>query len=85
MKEIYFLYKNKTLQKITMAAAILLLGSHVWLNATLHNFLLHAAHPTSTMAHEGTPQNFPLQKGGTKQYIATINASPTCKSFSYID
>jgi hypothetical protein len=28
------------------------------------------AHPTLTMACEGTPQNFALQKVGTKQYIA---------------
>jgi poly(3-hydroxybutyrate) depolymerase len=42
------------------------------------------AHPTLTMAREGTPQNFALQKGGTKQYVATRNANPICKSLSYI-
>jgi hypothetical protein len=31
---------------------------------------LPMAHPTLTMSHEGTPQNFALWKGGTKQYVA---------------
>jgi hypothetical protein len=39
---------------------------------------LPTAHPTLTMAPEGTPQNFASRKGGTKQYVAK-NADPVCK------
>jgi hypothetical protein len=35
------------------------------------------------MAHEGTSQNFALQKGGTKQYVTTNDMDPICKSLSY--
>jgi hypothetical protein len=34
------------------------------------------AHTTLTMAPDGTPQNFSLQKGGTKQYTATKYVDP---------
>jgi hypothetical protein len=43
------------------------------------------AHPTLTTAPEGTPQNLALQKGGTKQYVATKNEDPITKHLSYID
>jgi hypothetical protein len=45
-----------------------------------HNLLLPTAHPTITMPHEGTPQNFALRKVGTKQYVATRNADNIRKS-----
>jgi hypothetical protein len=47
-------------------------------------FFLPMAHPTVAMAHGGTPQNLALWKQGTKQYVATKNASPMCKPLSYI-
>jgi hypothetical protein len=42
-------------------------------------FFLPTAHPTLTVAREGTPQNSALRKGGTKQYVATKNANHACK------
>jgi hypothetical protein len=53
-------------------------------NLCCENFL-PTGHPTLTMAHEGTPRNFTLRKGGKKQYVGTENANPICKSLSYID
>jgi hypothetical protein len=44
---------------------------------------LPTAHPSLLMAHDGTPQNFALRKGGTK-YVATKNAD-ICKSLNCID
>jgi hypothetical protein len=41
------------------------------ISAVFRNLPLPTAHPTLTMAHEGTPQNFTLLKGGKKQYVAT--------------
>jgi hypothetical protein len=35
------------------------------------------------MAREGKPQNSALQKERTKQYVATKNVGPICKSLSY--
>jgi hypothetical protein len=43
-------------------------------------FFVPTAHPTLTVACEGTHQNFALQKGGTEQYVGTKNADPICKS-----
>jgi hypothetical protein len=47
-------------------------GFHEKLNRAVYcNLFLPTAHPTLTMAHEGTTQNFALRKGGTKQYVVT--------------
>jgi hypothetical protein len=43
------------------------------------------AHTILTVAHVGTPQNFALEKGGTKEYVATENAHPISIPLSYID
>jgi hypothetical protein len=55
--------------------------SNIWV---FRNLFLPMAHATLTLAREGTPQNFTLRKGGTKQYVVTENADPICKSLSYI-
>jgi hypothetical protein len=39
--------------------------------AVFCNVFLLTAHPTLTMACEGTPQNFALRKMDTKEYMAT--------------
>jgi hypothetical protein len=51
--------------------------------AAFHNLFLPTAHPTLTMAHEGTPQNLALRKGVTKQYVTTKNADPICKAVKF--
>jgi hypothetical protein len=43
----------------------------VTLYTSVPRSFLPTAHPTLTMAREGTPQNFALRKGGTKQCMAT--------------
>jgi hypothetical protein len=53
--------------------------------SVFRNLFLPTAHPTLTMDRESTPQNFALQKGGTKQYADTRNADPICKALRYID
>jgi hypothetical protein len=60
-------------------------GTRIFIRAVFRKLFLPAAHPTLIMAHEFTPQNFTLRKGGTQQYVATKYAHPVCKSLSYID
>jgi len=52
--------------------------------SVFRNFLLPTAHPTLTVTREGTPQNFALRLGGTKQYVTTKNAYPMFKPLSHI-
>jgi hypothetical protein len=40
------------------------------------------AHPTLAMAREGTPQNFALRKGGTKEHVDTDSIR---KALGYIE
>jgi hypothetical protein len=51
---------------------------------SVRQHFLPTVHPTLTMAHEGTPQNFALWKEGTKQYVATKKCGSICKPVGYI-
>jgi hypothetical protein len=42
------------------------------------------AHPTLTMAAEGTPQNIGLRKAGYEVLCGQKNADPTYKSMLYL-
>jgi hypothetical protein len=45
------------------------------------NLFLPTAHPVLIMVRVDMPQNFNLRKGGTKQYVATINVDPICQGW----